>query len=30
MEWLIDDISKNGLATTEEEADARPVPDFTE
>lgn len=29
MEWLIDDIAKNGLATTEEEAAARPVPDFS-
>jgi hypothetical protein len=28
MEWLIDDIAKNGLATTEEAAAARPVPDF--
>ena len=28
MEWLIEDILENGLATTQEEADARPVPDF--
>ena len=26
MEWLIEDISVNGLATTEAEAEARPVP----
>jgi uncharacterized protein (DUF305 family) len=30
MEWLIDDISENGVATTQEDADARPVPDFSE
>lgn len=29
MEWLIDDIARNGEATTREEAAARPVPDFT-
>jgi FlaA1/EpsC-like NDP-sugar epimerase len=29
MEWLIDDIKTNGLARTEEEAAARPVPQFT-
>ncbi|MAN45822.1 MAG: DUF305 domain-containing protein [Alphaproteobacteria bacterium] len=29
MEWLIDDIAKNGKATTPEEAAARPVPDFS-
>lgn len=29
MEWLIDDIRNNGVATTQEEADARPVPEFT-
>lgn len=29
MEWLIDDIAENGEATTEEEAAARPVPDFS-
>lgn len=28
MDWLIDDIAENGEATTAEEADARPVPDF--
>ncbi|PFG32401.1 DUF305 domain-containing protein [Sanguibacter antarcticus] len=28
MDWLIDDIEKNGSATTTEEADHRPVPDF--
>ena len=28
MKWLIDDIEKNGTATTEEEAAARPVPEF--
>lgn len=29
MQWLIDDIEENGPATTVEQADARPVPDFT-
>jgi hypothetical protein len=28
MDWLIEDIERNGLATTAEEADARPVPTF--
>lgn len=28
MEWLIDDIERNGEAETESEADARPVPNF--
>jgi hypothetical protein len=28
MDWLIDDIERNGPATTEEEAGQRPVPDF--
>lgn len=28
MEWLIDDIAKNGEASTAEEAQARAVPDF--
>lgn len=28
MKWLIEDIEKNGAATTEEEAKQRPVPDF--
>jgi uncharacterized protein (DUF305 family) len=29
MEWLIQDIRENGAATTEAEAAARPVPDFS-
>ncbi len=29
MDWLINDISENGKATTAAEAEARPVPDFT-
>ncbi len=29
MEWLLGDIAENGLATTPEEAEARPVPDFS-
>ena len=28
MEWLIRDIRRNGIATTPDEANARPVPDF--
>ncbi|MCA9840467.1 MAG: DUF305 domain-containing protein, partial [Trueperaceae bacterium] len=28
MEWLINDIRENGVAETQEEAEARPVPDF--
>ncbi|MCB0032541.1 MAG: DUF305 domain-containing protein [Anaerolineales bacterium] len=28
MEWLIEDIRANGVATTADEAEARPVPDF--
>ena len=28
MDWLIEDIAKNGPATTQEEADRRPVPNF--
>lgn len=28
MEWLIEDIKKNGIAETEEDADKRPIPDF--
>lgn len=28
MEWLLDDIEENGLATTEDEAAERPIPDF--
>lgn len=29
MEWLINDIAENGPATTAEEAEQRPVPDFS-
>lgn len=29
MEWLIKDIRKNGIAKTEEEADSRPIPEFS-
>ena len=29
MEWLIRDIKANGVARTQAEADARPVPDFS-
>jgi membrane-associated HD superfamily phosphohydrolase len=29
MEWLIEDIKTNGIAETQEEADSRPVPDFS-
>ncbi len=28
MKWLIDDIAANGRATTKEDADRRPVPEF--
>ena len=28
MQWLIDDIAKNGIAETQSEAAERPVPDF--
>lgn len=28
MNWLLGDIAENGVASTQEEADARPVPDF--
>ena len=28
MDWLIEDIERNGVADTLEEAEARPVPDF--
>jgi hypothetical protein len=28
MEWLLEDIDANGLATTKEEAEKRPIPDF--
>jgi hypothetical protein len=30
MNWLIEDIQRNGVAATPEEAEARPVPDFDE
>jgi hypothetical protein len=30
MDWLIDDIEGNGVASTAEEAQARPVPDYEE
>ncbi|MAT97063.1 MAG: DUF305 domain-containing protein [Anaerolineaceae bacterium] len=30
MEWLIEDIRTNGVAETQEEANARPVPEFSE
>ena len=30
MDWLIEDIERNGLATTTEEAQARPVPEYEE
>lgn len=30
MDWLIDDIQRNGVAETPEEAAARPVPDYEE
>lgn len=30
MDWLIDDIEKNGVAKTPEEAESRAVPDFEE
>jgi hypothetical protein len=29
MEWLIEDIKMNGMATTQEEAEARPVPAYS-
>jgi hypothetical protein len=29
MEWLIEDIRTNGIATSQAEADARPVPNFS-
>lgn len=28
MDWLVEDIAENGPATTQSEADERPVPDF--
>lgn len=30
MDWLIEDIEENGVASTVEEANTRPVPDFSE
>jgi hypothetical protein len=30
MDWLIEDIARNGVAATAEEAQARPVPDYEE
>ncbi|MDP9818470.1 DUF305 domain-containing protein [Spirilliplanes yamanashiensis] len=30
MKWLIEDIERNGVAATAQQAQARPVPDFTE
>ena len=30
MLWLIEDIERNGVAETPEEAQTRPVPDFSE
>jgi uncharacterized protein (DUF305 family) len=30
MDWLIDDIERNGVASTAEEAQTRPVPDYEE
>ncbi|GAB2474446.1 hypothetical protein GCM10027063_14300 [Promicromonospora xylanilytica] len=30
MDWLIDDITRNGVAATPAEAQARAVPDFSE
>jgi hypothetical protein len=30
MDWLIEDIQRNGVAVTLEEAESRPVPDFDE
>lgn len=29
MEWLVQDIRENGVARTEQEAESRPVPEFT-
>jgi len=29
MQWLMDDINQNGPATTPEEADSRPIPEYT-
>lgn len=30
MDWLIEDIQRNGVAATAQEAEARPVPDYQE
>ncbi|CAN5921337.1 hypothetical protein BH23ACT10_BH23ACT10_40670 [soil metagenome] len=30
MDWLIDDIERNGVTATAEEAGARPIPDYSE
>lgn len=30
MDWLIEDIERNGVAATPEEAQSRPVPEYTE
>jgi len=30
MDWLMDDIERNGVAATPEEAESRPVPDYEE
>ncbi|MBS3941233.1 MAG: DUF305 domain-containing protein [Actinobacteria bacterium] len=30
MDWLIDDIEENGVASTAEEAESRPVPEYEE
>ncbi|WP_182354285.1 DUF305 domain-containing protein [Flaviflexus huanghaiensis] len=30
MDWLIDDIEQNGVAATAEEAESRPVPEYSE
>jgi hypothetical protein len=28
MDWLLNDIAANGIAATQDEADALPVPEF--
>lgn len=30
MDWLIEDIERNGVASTADEADSRPIPDYSE
>ena len=30
MDWLIEDIERNGVAATAQEAESRPVPDYEE